>query len=74
MQTLNKRVIGLDKSTIESRLKNDSALYVLESAGQVDFGFNNWYTLWYTILKNHGNTLAPTTLSWFPRRACFVQI
>ena len=31
--------------------------------------------VWYGILYlSHGNTLAPTTLSWFSRRACFVPV
>ena len=28
--------------------------------------------LWYTLFKSR-NTLAPTTLSWFPWRACFYK-
>ena len=32
-----------------------------------------WYGMvWYTLFKSR-NTLAPTTLSWFPWRACFYK-
>ena len=30
------------------------------------------YGIWYTLFKSR-NTLAPTTLSWFPWRACFYK-
>ena len=43
--------------------------------GMVWYGMVWYGMVWYgKLYLNHRNTLAPTTHTWFPWRACFVQI